>query len=198
MSHSLSIYHLSCSNGTPIFIHPFLNARNILAIQNNTTITGMYGEEPRVEAITMLRNDLYRCIDNAVRDWINERRLIPRFLIAAAVFFLTYIVLAFAVRDPLPVLDELILGIVTAVVTYVLIGRKFENSNRAVKQRIMLREKIDSIVFTEHPYVKKNRSNTARCGKRTGGKCQQDMAGRSFTYYQDLCSTAKTDEKPTI
>ena len=101
----------------------------------------------------MFRNNMYRRIEEDVRDWISEKRFMPRFLSGAAVFLVTYLILSLVVRDPIPMVDELLLAAVTSVATYFFIGRRDLRSEEASKRRIALRNKVDGVVFTGSDFV---------------------------------------------
>jgi hypothetical protein len=119
----------------------------------HTDLAGRYGREPRVESITMLRNDLYRRIEHDVRDWSNERRFIPRFLIAAGAFLIAYLFMALVIRDPLPIVDEILIGLGVGIFVFFAAGRRFEQSGAASQRRVALRAKVDAVVFSEDPFV---------------------------------------------
>ena len=150
---AITIYHLSRRDGTALFLHPMMKPGSMLDLSSEVELVGKYGNEPRVESVTMLRNELYRRIEDDVRDWINERRFIPRFLIAAGVFLVIYLFLAVVIRDPLPVLDETLIGLAVAALAFVVTGRRFEQSKAASQRRVQLRSKVDGVVFSEDPFV---------------------------------------------
>ena len=110
--------------------------------------------EPRVEALTMFRNELYRQIEVGVKNWLSDARFVPKFLISALVFVVTYFFMSFVVRDPLPVIDEVALGLAAAVVVFLLLGRRDMNSKLATKKRLDLRVIVDRITFRESAFVK--------------------------------------------
>jgi hypothetical protein len=120
----------------------------------NSVVTGRYGKEPRVEALTLLKNDFYRTIEAAVRNWIFDVRFIPKFLISSGVFLVTYFFLSFVIRDPIPVLDELAAGLAASILTYFLMGRRDIKSDMAAKKRLDLRTTVDRIAFQESEFVK--------------------------------------------
>lgn len=153
-SHRFTIYHLAKRDGTAFFLHPFTRRGAFAELPANAELAGFYGLEPRVESLTLLRNELYRRIDEDVRDWINERRFIPRFLISSGVFLLVFLFLALAVHTPIPLVDEILGSGAAAIFTYIMIGRYFENSRSAMQRRIALRAQVDNVVFTESGYVK--------------------------------------------
>ena len=153
-SGQLSLYHLTRASGDPLFVHPFTSGGSTFQLLNASQVVGHYGQEPRVESLTMFRNQMYRRIEEDVRDWIAEKRFLPRFLFGAAVFLVTYLLLSLVVRDPIPMVDELLLALGASLGTYFLIGRRDLRSEEASKRRIALRNKVDGAVFTQNAFVK--------------------------------------------
>ena len=151
----LHIFHVSRRDGTSLFLHPFLDRQRVMERMETHSLEGLYGREPRVEAITQFRNELYRLIEDEVRDWIGESRFIPRFLISAGTFLLVYVVLSLAVRDPLPVIDEIALSLGAAIGAFMLRRRHDMRSDAALSKRMKLRSRVDGIVFTESEFVKR-------------------------------------------
>jgi hypothetical protein len=116
-------------------------------------LLGLYGKEPRVESLTMFRNDLYRIIEDEVRSWVSEARFIPRFLMSSGIFIVAYFFLSFVVRDPLPVVDEIAVSLGAGILGYILLGRRDMRSENALKKRIALRSRVDNIRFVESEFV---------------------------------------------
>ena len=150
----VTIFHLYRHDGTALFLHPFENLDKLVSVLQKNGIEGKYGKEPRVESLTLFRNDLYRLIEDAVKSWVSEKRFIPRFLASAVVFLLTYLFMSIVIRDPLPLVDEILIGLAAAFVTYFLMSRRDQRSNSALKKRVELRTAVDRIVFKQDPFVK--------------------------------------------
>lgn len=149
-----TIYHLSHRDGTAFFLNPFVQRGSIIKLAPSTELSGFFGEEPRIESLTILKNELYRRIDEDVRDWINEKRFIPRFLISSVVFLLVFLFLALVIHTPIPLVDELLGSTAAAIFTFILVGRRFEHSRSAATRRSALRTQVDNIVFTESVFVR--------------------------------------------
>jgi hypothetical protein len=149
------IFHLYRKDGTAVFLHPFRNTDRFLGILEKAEVEGHYGSEPRVESVTLFRNELYRLVESEVKRWVTDARFIPRFLISAAIFLVSYLFFSFVVRDPLPVLDELAVALGASIVGYILLGRRDMKSEVALKRRLMLRTRIDGIQFTESEFVRR-------------------------------------------
>jgi hypothetical protein len=148
------VFHLKRANGTPLFLQPFGSPAKLMELLPRAHVEGRYGEEPMVEALTMLRNELYRMVDAAVRLWIGELRFIPRFLLSAGVFLAAYLVASF-IGDPIPLVDEVVIGIVAAVIAYAWIGKRYGASSEASKKRVELRAAVDRIAFTESSFLRR-------------------------------------------
>ena len=143
------LFHLSRNDGRSFFLDPFGNPNELIPILEEGDIVGLYGREPRVETITHFRNELYRGVESAVKSWMAEQRFIPRFLISSGVFLVTYLFLSLAIRDPLPMVDELLLAMAASIVLYFVLSRRDLSSTRSSKKRAELRGKVDAIYFHE-------------------------------------------------
>ena len=151
---NITIFHLQRKDGSSLFLHPFSDPEILLKLNDKAKIIGKYGKEPRVESLTMFRNDLYRNIEASVKTWINDIRFIPRFLISAIVFLVIYLFTSFVIRDPVPMIDELALSLAGSIALYFTIAKRDQNSEKSSKKRLELRILIDKIVFEEDPFVK--------------------------------------------
>jgi hypothetical protein len=152
---ALYIFHISREGARPAFLHSLKDGKEFVPLLENHVVRGRYGKEPRVESITLLRGDLYGLAENALRQWVSELRFIPRFLISAGVFLAVYFFASFVIRDPLPMIDELLIAGAASVITYILVGKRFLSSRAAEEKRNDLHTIIDGIAFTESPFVMK-------------------------------------------
>lgn len=150
----IPIFHLYRKDGTSLFLHPFEGVEKVIDLMEKSEFEGKYGEEPRVESLTMFRNDLYRIIEDQVKTWVAEMRFIPKFLISAGLFLVSYLFFSLVVRDPLPMVDEILISSGVSVLAYILMGRRDQQSNVSLKKRMELRTVVDRIVFDESPFVK--------------------------------------------
>ncbi|MCK4516991.1 MAG: hypothetical protein KAU31_17150 [Spirochaetaceae bacterium] len=152
---TVHIFHLYRKDGTAVFLHPFRNSDKLFQVLEKAEIAGHYGTEPRVESLTLFRNELYRLVETRVKRWVADSRFIPRFILSAGIFLVSYLFLSFVVRDPLPILDEVAISLAVAIGANVLLGRRDLKSEAALKKRIALRSKVDAIVFTESEFVRR-------------------------------------------
>lgn len=149
------IFHLFRRDGKALILNPFASPEKLLAHLEQGNVQGRYGKEPRVESLTLFRNELYRMIEAAVKNWVSDMRFIPKFLISTAVFLVGYFVLSYVIRDPIPVIDEIAVALGAAIIIYILLGRRDMSSDRAMKKRVALRTIVDRIQFRESDFVKR-------------------------------------------
>lgn len=95
-----------------------------LDISGEGTELELYASAPlcdtdRRYASTVLRNEA----SAAVRLWIQNKRYFPRLIISAAVFLVAYVLASFLIRDPLPMIDEILIGLAAAAAAWVLLSR---------------------------------------------------------------------------
>ncbi len=149
------IFHIHRKDGSSLLLHPLTPAAKVVETLEKTPLEGRYGREPRVEVLTGLRDELYRQVELGVRHWLADQRFVPKFLIAAGAFVAAYLFFSIVVRDPLPVIDEVVLGLAAAVGSFMFLGRRDLASPRAAKKRLDLRQQVDRIAFRESEFVKK-------------------------------------------
>jgi len=175
----VAIFHLYRKDGSALFLHPFDDLERFLDIIKSSEIEGRYGREPRVESFTLFRNDLYRMIDAAVRRWISEARFIPRFLASAAIFLLSYLFFSFVLGDPLPMVDELVIGLCIAAFGYLVLHRIDMRSEAVVRKTQDLRAKIDRIYFQNDPFVLEMENELDRSDGEAPERMLDSILGRS-------------------
>ncbi|WP_053335649.1 hypothetical protein [Salinispira pacifica] len=149
------IFLLADGRNLPFIIHPFSEGSRIGSIPDDAAIEGRYGSDPEVEAMALVRNTLYGEVDREVREWMAEHRFIPRFLLSLGVFFVVFFMLSFAIRDMIPLVDELLVASAAAVTTYLVMDRKGQLSKPALERKILLKKKVDRINFSQSVHLVK-------------------------------------------
>ncbi len=79
----------------------------------------------------------------AVSRWIQEKRYILRLLVSAVIFVISYFVFSLAVRDPLPVIDELVIAFALSTLYWIWEKRHDEKTELALVSRDMLYKAIE-------------------------------------------------------
>lgn len=183
----LTIFHINRKNGTSIFLYPFNKKQNLIELIDTSQIIGLYGKEPRIESLTLLRNDLYRLIEQAVKDWRAEKKFLPRFLISILVFLLVYFILSVVIKDPIPMIDEIIGGSVGAILTYLFLVKRDSDSRISTEMKVRLRTRVDEIVFNEDDFTRDVEQYLQHCETSADMKqllmnMMEDESGLMFDY----------------
>jgi hypothetical protein len=55
------LFHLFRKDGTSLVLHPFSSPDRLTAVLGSAAVQGRYGNEPRVEALTLFRNRKSSC-----------------------------------------------------------------------------------------------------------------------------------------
>jgi hypothetical protein len=175
----VTIFHLYRKDGSALFLHPFQDINRFLELLQSAEIEGRYGREPQVESFTLFRKDLHRMVGVAVRRWVSQRRFIPRFLISSIAFLLVYFFFSFAVSDPLPMIDEVVIGVFVGFLTYVGMHRIDLRSEIVAKRTRDLRVKIDHIYFQSDPFVLEVENELERSESEAPERVLESILGQS-------------------
>ncbi|MCL2293655.1 MAG: hypothetical protein FWC36_02150 [Spirochaetes bacterium] len=153
LNNTIYVFHIRKHNGAGTYLHPFEDFDKIIATGNSFQLEGRYGEQPVIESLTAFRNTIYRIVEESVNNWVNESKFIPRFLISAATFLLAYFFYSFAIRTPIPMIDNIVFAIICAVICYFFLGRRYRETTTASKLRAHYRGIIDRIVFSQSNFI---------------------------------------------
>jgi|SRR5690554_2188002 hypothetical protein len=140
-------YILRRTKGNTLYLTPFVDPKLSNSWSEDEEIrwhasTGLHTHEKDDALFT-----LYTQIDRGVDRWIQDARYLPRLLISALVFLITYFFFSLAVRDPIPMIDELIISSALAVTTAVVLGRRDKKGEVAMKRRLVLKQQASRSDF---------------------------------------------------
>ncbi len=187
------LFHISRKDGSSFFLDPFQDTAEIIQVLENTRIVGLYGNEPRVEAVTHFRNELYRTVEQAVKIWVAERRFIPRFLISSGVFLFAYLFFSLVIRDPVPMIDELLIALGASGAVYFILSRRDLSSVWSSRKRAELRQKVDAIYFAEDQFVREVEKNLHRVETESPQQVLESLIAPTDNFYSHLNPEAAAD-----
>ncbi|MBL7006278.1 MAG: hypothetical protein ISR78_04275 [Spirochaetia bacterium] len=140
-------YLIKRTFGKSLYLNPFLNKKWVidwdLEEQIKIKVSNKISEQDKEDYLF----ELYTGIDSGVNSWIQELKYIPRFINSALAFLVVYFFMSFVIRDPFPVIDELIAGAAAAVGIYFLTAARNRKSDIAMKKRIELKNQADQAAF---------------------------------------------------
>lgn len=143
-------YHIQRKIGRDVLLHPLTQNKEVISWEDEQIETLVSSEsDPSVrEQVTY---ELYGLIDGAVDLWIQELKYIPRLINSALAFLVIYFFLSFVIRDPLPLVDELIGASIAAVAVYLITASKNKRSTLAMKRRSELKGLVDQMSMRIDP-----------------------------------------------
>lgn len=151
-------------NKPVLTLTPFLQeGHDLLGEQVVMYASGMLNAQQKDQATF----SLFSQIDFAVDRWIQDKRYVPRLLFSALAFMLSYLFFSLVVRDPLPMIDELLISSGLAIFVWVSLSRRDTRSILAQENRQRL--------------------------KMIGGKRSEQIQENLFSIEEYLDTCAKTD-----
>lgn len=110
-----------------------------------------YGQDLDPGDLALLKLRWTQDLEASLKAWAGEVRFLPKFLISALVFLGVYWFLTLAVRDPLPLIDELVFGLAAAGATFWLWDRRGSWPERFKARAEAARQRLDTLVFYADP-----------------------------------------------
>ncbi|MCF7944127.1 MAG: hypothetical protein K9L75_01155 [Spirochaetia bacterium] len=145
------IFFIKRTYADSIVLHPFRQKKDIIELVEKEAITVLYSHKPAEDETLHAHYKLYSLIDDAVNNWIQELKYIPRLIWSALTFLLLYFFTSFAIRDVIPLVDEILISGGGAVAVYMYVASKNRKSDLASKRRIELKEVVDASLKDTEP-----------------------------------------------
>jgi len=140
-------YLIKRTFGKSLYLHPFLKKKWTIDWDPEISIVTEMSNKISSEDRENYLFELYVGIDRGVNSWIQELKYIPRFINSAVAFLIVYFFMSFVVRDPIPVIDELLIGAAAAVGVYLFTAARNRKSEIAMKKRVELKNQADQAAF---------------------------------------------------
>lgn len=135
----------------PVLLHPF--SLGLVQEASSIAVVGRCPTGYRAQGADELRKELYRAAERGLRQRFNDRTFIARVAASTAAFVIVYLFCALVIRDPIPLLDELLFGAVAAAAVYIGMERRALASPRFTDALMDVRRTIDGLFFTESRVV---------------------------------------------
>jgi len=140
-------YLIKRTFGKSLYLHPFLKKKWTIDWEPEKNIVIEISNKISSENRENYLFELYTGIDRGVNSWIQELKYIPRFINSALAFLIVYFFMSFVIRDPIPVIDELLIGAAAAVGVYLFTAARNKKSDIAMKKRVELKNQADQAAF---------------------------------------------------
>lgn len=129
-------------NKDAMVITPFQNPKSAVEWDMHERIRWNVSETPQSGELEKLDKLTFSQIDRGIDRWIQDVKYFPRLFCSAAAFLVIYFALSFAVRDPIPVIDEFIAGLAGSAVVWYLLDRKAVKSDASIKRRLEFKQRV--------------------------------------------------------
>ncbi len=140
----ITCYALLRKVGSNLYLSPYLKTDRVSQMDSETPVvlksSGMLTKGQKDEASYAL----YSAIDFYVDRWIQDKQYIPRLLICAVVFMVTYFFMSLAIRDPIPMLDEMLVSSGLTLFCWIALAKRDTRSSVARQRRYELKGQAGS------------------------------------------------------
>ncbi len=136
----------------PIILHPFETVEVFKSAETGSII-GRYssGDSPR--DADSIRTALYASMEKGIRRYYLNKGYYLRLALTTGTFIIVYLFLSILVRDPVPLIDELLLGLLAAAAVFFASERRALSSPRHLESVLRFRRAIDGAYFSESRIV---------------------------------------------
>lgn len=144
-------YFISFPSG-PVCLSPYLGDEKL---QDGGDVVirsrGQLDEHAR-DQVSM---SLYGDIDHSVEKWIMDKRYVPRLLVSALGFLACYFFCSLVIRDPIPMIDELLVSAVVTVLIWHALGKGDVACAQARNLSARLKENASRFMVEVDPQLEK-------------------------------------------
>lgn len=144
---TFGIYLARGSSGEILLLHPFRPGSIVLREPETIVLEGRYASEPGPGEGDFIRKTLHGELERGLRRDALDRGFYPRLLVSAAVFLVLYLFLSIVVRDPVPLVDELLAGGLGAAAAWFALERRSLSSDAFARRSATLRRTLDTALF---------------------------------------------------
>lgn len=135
-------YFIKRRSGNNFIVSPFQNPRKAENWDMMESFSWMVGNTLETGELDNLDSTTFHQIDRGIDRWIQDAKYFPRLFLSAAAFIVVYFALSFAVRDPIPLIDEFIAGFAAAAAVWFYMDKRAIKSDASVKRRLELKQRV--------------------------------------------------------
>jgi len=147
------VYVFVVKGDRPVVLHPFEPSNPVFDDPSALALRGRYGTGESPGDADSLRSMLYAEMEKGARRHFVDKGFYARLFLTAGVFLAVYLFLSIVVRDPVPLVDELLLGGLAATAVYLVGERRAVASPRHGASVLQLRRSLDTAFFAESRVV---------------------------------------------
>ena len=182
------IYHIAKKNSDPLFIYGSFSPQALKQI-NNSHIEIRFGKDIDVEKMGRFRESVYSKVEKSSEAWIADASFYSRFFNSTLVFIVLVLVLTFLIRDPIPLADEALIGLVGALFFNKYLLSRNKKSVKAIRRRLALRTKIEGMRFAVSSLV----NSLENILEKAEGLKTEDLISALPSYAESIPNTLRNE-----
>jgi hypothetical protein len=134
-------------------LHPFEPGSELFEAPVPIVLSGRYGTGEIPKDTVAIRAELYRAMEKGSRRHFLDKGYYLRLALTVGAFLGIYLFFSIVIRDPVPLIDELLLGGLAAAAVFFASERKALSSPKHIESLLTLRRSIDASLFIESRVV---------------------------------------------
>lgn len=138
-----------------ILLNPFDKNKDIGNLDSEEEITVLSANTLTKEDTEYIEKESFSQIDNSVNLWIQEKRYYLRLFAATFAFFIMYFFLSLVIRDPIPLLDEMLGSAIFAILAWNFFAKRDKKSAIANKNKLEIKRHVSTSNNIEIDLIKK-------------------------------------------
>lgn len=119
----------------------------------NTQLYGLLGSQLDTKYIHEVKIILTRLAKNSIKQQFGEKVFIYSFLAASATFFLSFFFMSIVIRDPIPIIDELLVSLAASIAVYLLVRKRIRDANNITELEANTLPRIAALQLRVHTVV---------------------------------------------
>ncbi|MDX9957326.1 MAG: hypothetical protein AB7T74_01245 [Clostridia bacterium] len=137
----------------PLMLHPFESGSGLFETPGPIMLSGRYGTGEMPKDTVTIRANLYKAMEQGSRRHFLDKGYYTRLFLTVFSFLGIYLFFSLVIRDPVPMIDELLLGGLAAAAVFFASERKALSSPKHIESMLSLRRSIDASMFIESRVV---------------------------------------------
>ncbi|QEN07489.1 hypothetical protein EXM22_05610 [Oceanispirochaeta crateris] len=129
------------------------NAQNLIENLSEENIELAYGESVTDQDLDLIKTELKIDIENAVNRWINDSRFFVHLLMSTGVFLVSYYFLSYVVRDPIPLVDEIVLSLLMAGLSWYRLKNQQYKTDKVIHKKIEMEQYLSDIPYVKNDFI---------------------------------------------
>ncbi|MBF9017677.1 MULTISPECIES: hypothetical protein [unclassified Oceanispirochaeta] len=147
--------------------------KNFIDALEEEDIRVCYGSGLNEEDNSFIKTEMKAGIETAVNNWINDSRFIIHLLMAAGVFLVSFYFLSYVIRDPLPMVDEIVLSLLLAALAWYRLKNQEYQSEKVIHKKVELEQELSSITMEQMEYLKQIELYLEKLADMNGGELKK-------------------------